>query len=875
MKTLGKKLATAITMILVSTIAMTLFVLPAANAHSDGTIWNFPSYAYCVASPNPVGKGQKVSIVMWVDYPLPSASVTNDIRRKGYTCTITKPNGDKVTQTWDVCTDTTSIQYYSYSPDQVGNYTVKFDYAGQTYTWSGTYQNDTYAAASRTATFVVQEEPLPEPIRSFPLPTEYWARPIEGQNTDWWAISSNWLGSPQIENRFQRDGTAPNSAHVMWSKPIQYGGVVGGSNVGVEGNTYYMGGSYNVRFSNPLIMYGRLYYDESYGNSGSSSSYVCVDLRTGQEQWRINTTGIGTPSFGYTYAFDDGNQHGVLPEGLLFTSNFARAYDPSTGVVTAMNITNVPTGTAVLGPKGEVIRYVWSSTTKMLAQWNSSKLSSSLSSLGPTNWYSGNIPGNTPINTTSLGSNTYWNGSMWVSNTVRQQQGYASMTYNTPAYDWNISLAIGSGTWSINRARYGSMMLLTQGNFGGRQGTYYGGNWYGANITAVNLNASKGAIGQILWTKNYDPAPGNQTRDFAAWDPDAGVFVFEDRETQVHWGYSLANGEKIWGPTIPAEQYDYFRSTTRAAYGNIYFAGYGGVLHCIDIKTGERKWSYGNGGEGNSTSSGMGTAWGVYPIFMPAIADGKIYLATTEHSPGSPYYKNTKYRCVNATDGTELWTLMGWGTGMDANYDIVADGFFVFLNCYDMQVYCVGKGPSALTVTAPDVGVELGKSLVIRGSVTDISAGTEQDVIARRFPNGVPAMSDASMGEWMEYIYMQKPKPTNATGVPVAIEVIDANNNRRVIGQATSDASGTFALPWAPDIEGSYTVIATFAGSESYWPSFDQTAFIVDPAPSAPAAPIEQPPSNTDTYVMYSAVAIIVAVAIVGAVLALLVRKRP
>jgi hypothetical protein len=39
------------------------------------------------------------------------------------------------------------------------------------------------------------EEPLPAPITSYPLPAEYWTRPIEGQNTDWWSISSHWLGS--------------------------------------------------------------------------------------------------------------------------------------------------------------------------------------------------------------------------------------------------------------------------------------------------------------------------------------------------------------------------------------------------------------------------------------------------------------------------------------------------------------------------------------------------------------------------------------------------------------------------------------------------------------------------------------------------------
>jgi hypothetical protein len=70
---------------------------------------------------------------------------------------------------------------------------------------------------------------------------------------------------------------------------------------------------------------------------------------------------------------------------------------------------------------------------------------------------------------------------------------------------------------------------------------------------------------------------------------------------------------------------------------------------------------------------------------------------------------------------------------------------------------------------------------------------------------------------------MQKPKPKDAIGVPVSIDVIDANGNYRNIGTATSDVSGMFTFSWTPDIEGDYKVIATFAGSESYWPSSSGT----------------------------------------------------
>src|SRR5512147_2805688 len=113
----------------------------------------------------------------------------------------------------------------------------------------------------------------------------------------------------------------------------------------------------------------------------------------------------------------------------------------------------------------------------------------------------------------------------------------------------------------------------------------------------------------------------------------------------------------------------------------------------------------------------------------------------------------------------------------------------------------------------------LGQSVVIRGTITDIAAGTKQNEQAARFPNGVPAVSDDSMSAWMEYVYMQKPKPTNTTGVPITLDVVDDNGNYRNIGSTVSDDRGFFTFTWQPDIPSSYKLIASFTGSESYWPS--------------------------------------------------------
>ena len=59
----------------------------------------------------------------------------------------------------------------------------------------------------------------------------------------------------------------------------------------------------------------------------------------------------------------------------------------------------------------------------------------------------------------------------------------------------------------------------------------------------------------------------------------------------------------------------------------------------------------------------------------------------------------------------------------------------------------------------------------------------------------------------------------------VTISVVDANGNYRPIGTTTSNVYGTYSLTWTPDISGNYTVIANFAGSESYYPSSAATAF--------------------------------------------------
>jgi hypothetical protein len=139
---------------------------------------------------------------------------------------------------------------------------------------------------------------------------------------------------------------------------------------------------------------------------------------------------------------------------------------------------------------------------------------------------------------------------------------------------------------------------------------------------------------------------------------------------------------------------------------------------------------------------------------------------------------------------------------------------------------------------------------------------------------GTPAIADEYMTEWMEYLYMQKPMPLSATGVEVTLETLDPNGDFYEIGKVTSDANGMFKLMWEPPVPGEYTIIASFAGSESYWRSTAETAIGVTEAQSS-AKPIE--PDSTEALFINPEVAIISAIiiaAIIGLVSFWTLRKR-
>ena len=89
----------------------------------------------------------------------------------------------------------------------------------------------------------------------------------------------------------------------------------------------------------------------------------------------------------------------------------------------------------------------------------------------------------------------------------------------------------------------------------------------------------------------------------------------------------------------------------------------------------------------------------------------------------------------------------------------------------------------------------------------------------------------------MEYVYMQKPMPANATGVEVSLDTLDPNGNFVHIGTVTSDISGIYSHMFTPEVPGKYTIIASFEGSGAYYGSSAETAINVDAAAEPTPAP--------------------------------------
>ncbi len=340
-------------------------------------------------------------------------------------------------------------------------------------------------------------------------------------------------------------------------------------------------------------------------------------------------------------------------------------------------------------------------------------------------------------------------------------------------------------------------------------------------LWAINLNASRGTIGQVMWDTKYPAPAGNISVTLGVADGDTNVATYYYKETMQWTGIDMLTGQKIWGPTpMETPAWNFYTGTTGLTspigmgYGHMYVAGYGGVLRAYDLKTGNIDFTFGNDptNPNNSTYTSE-TAYGDYPTQVGAIAGGKVFLTEEEHSLNAPAYHGAKTRCVNATTGELIWDIYGLCSWQE---QAAADGYYTWFNFNDQQVYVMGPGPSATTVTASSIGTT-GNSVMITGTVTDQTPNAAL--------KGTPAISDADQGTWMEYMIQHNIVQPTVTGVPVSIDAIDPNGNPVHIADVFSDQNGVFSYLYTSTVPGAYRITATFAGSQAYGPSSAGAAF--------------------------------------------------
>ncbi len=186
----------------------------------------------------------------------------------------------------------------------------------------------------------------------------------------------------------------------------------------------------------------------------------------------------------------------------------------------------------------------------------------------------------------------------------------------------------------------------------------------------------------------------------------------------------------------------------------------------------------------------------------------------------------------------------------------------------DGRSFVFGKGKSQTSVVVSQDVAAKGLTVLIKGTVLDMSPAQPC----------TPCVSKESMSTWMEYLHFQYPidgiwHNETITGVPVTLTAIGEDGSYFDIGTVVTDGySGTFGVAWTPPKEGTYRIVAAFAGDESYSSSSAATWITVGPPPEEIEIP--EYPTPTDYTPILTGLAIaIIAVAILVVYTLYTVRK--
>jgi hypothetical protein len=783
---------TAILLIALFALSAVTTILP-ASAQTTKTI----TKGFISVSPKIVGVNGQLIINAWTSPAPPaipgalgSSGYGIGRPRENYTYTFTRPDKSQ-----DVIVSARpsfgeGTNWALYYPNQIGNWSVTLYWQGDA-NFTAVTSPPFYFEVRATSPYTLMPE--------IPLPTDYWTRPINGENRMWYQISGSWLQASydSTYNKYNPYSMGPASAHILWTWAGDWvGGLIGGPEQSMEISS----ASERANMAVGRVANGRAFIVRPDGTH-------CIDVKTGETYW-TKTMPLGTfaatPTFDYLHnmpTYTGGEQ----PYANIY--NFVSTTAAGVPMVQVWDIWQGAIYKNITGPgagfnsyddnKGYFYRFINGS----LIKWDPQKYLG-MGGLGTT----------VGTNFTDL---IVWNVTNGIPAAPRHFVGDVGIVVSGGKL-WRINLNDGSYTSQTTTAPTNTVLDT-------KTGTLFGGG-----------------------------STGGLTMNYTAWDL-YGNQKWISEESQYPFGYFWSYGGFCASP------------------GLFHYAGYDGHVYAWNATTGKIQWAFYAGDSGVDTATNTWTFWN---NIISAGPEGNVivYAGNGEHTPQQPLWRGERLYGIDQNTGKELWHI-----AFSPLDKVVADGVLMAANYYDGLMYAFGKGQSTTTVTASPQVTPAGSTVLISGTVMDISPAQ---------PN-TPAISDESQSEWMEYIHMQKPKPTNATGVEVELTALGPDGKTVSIGGVISDSNGLFKTLWKPSVEGAYTITATFKGSNSYGSSSAATALGVGPAaailsaqptvtPSAQptASPSIQPTTFALPFEASIALVVVAAIAVIVAVVMVLRRRK-
>ena len=469
-------------------------------------------------------------------------------------------------------------------------------------------------------------------------------------------------------------------------------------------------------------MNGILYYEKYPGASSDPTGWIAVNLKTGQTLWQKNTT-VGSTlgpilrcgqtlyyvspnQYGaFTYLWATGNPFGnptltgqmlTVPAAKQTTLNpgtYALTTTPLSGTTLSMydavsgdyilSIVNCSSVTLTEDDHGNLIGYYVNSSipsAPTLNMWNSTR---AILLNQPAQYY-----GQTSANAwfwrpPSNGIIPFADGIQWTAPVATNISGapFHKTFVNNILVDSSLSI---SGSCINN-----GVVLMTDSS--GIAGSFQQGFQIEAGYSITT--------GQQLWITNRTLTPFTRIATLPAT---GGVYGELNYATAEANGFSITTGAKVWGPiTLPNANpytsiggYQYV-----SANGVCYVWGFGGEIYAINMANGALVWS-------TTTNdlvgdAGTDTPYGVWPLWtfnVGSVADGLLFVPIG-HQYSPPLFRGAQQLAINTTNGQLVWSVMGFDV---TTASAVSDGVMTAFSSYDNQIYAYSKGPSAMTVTAPD-----------------------------------------------------------------------------------------------------------------------------------------------------------------------------